>query len=929
MKPIETLHSFGQSLWYDNIQRKQLENGELATLIHNGDIRGITSNPSIFHNAIAKSNDYDRALKPMAWAGLSAEAIFNQLAIQDIRAAADLFLPLYKQTKGTDGYVSLEVNPFLANDADETFAEAKRLWLRVDRPNLMIKIPATLAGMPAVEQAIAEGINVNVTLIFSLERYAQVMEAYLSGLEKRVAAGLAIDHIASVASFFISRVDSKIDSQLRALVSSGAQPEEKISPLLGQAAVANAKLAYADFQTVFGGSRFAALKAKGARVQRPLWASTSTKDPAYRDVLYIEELIGPDSVNTVPPQTLDAFRDHGNAAVTLIRNVGQAKELMESLKTQGININQVTDALEIEGVKAFADAFSALLRAVEERRAVFYGQAGGMAKPLAERVARLGYERIVDRMYENDPSVWTTDPAAQTEIRKRLGWLSSPEKGLPQIEEITRFAGEIRDEGFTHVLLLGMGGSSLAPEVLRLIFGQKENESGEPTWPDVAILDSTDPRQVKAAAMRSPIDKTLYIVASKSGSTAEIAAFVDYFWTRTKTRLGRHAGKHFIAITDPATSLEQLAKERKFRKIFFGDPTVGGRFSVLTPFGLVPAALMGIDLKAFMAAAVTAANDSRYALSASCSTAVVLGAAMGQAALQGRDKLTLLADPELAPMGAWLEQLIAESSGKMGKGIVPIDGEMIDGNRAYGADRIFVYMRRSGRFDQTVAGLLRQGLPVFVLENKDFNQLGADFYRWEIATAIACHILGVNAFDQPDVQDNKRRTLANIEQFKTSGKFDEGEPLWKKDEISVHGVSLNGVESQSNISDVVDLFLKQAKSGDYIAINAYLPRNKRTWDALNRLRTIIQGHTGLATTLGFGPRFLHSTGQLHKGGADNGIFIQITDDSAIDFPIPGQGMTFASLERAQALGDLEALLARNKKAIRIHLGSMDIQDLEF
>lgn len=929
MKPIETLHSFGQSLWYDNIQRKQLENGELATLIHNGDIRGITSNPSIFHNAIAKSNDYDRALKPMAWAGLSAEAIFNQLAIQDIRAAADLFLPLYKQTKGTDGYVSLEVNPFLANDTDETFAEAKRLWLRVDRPNLMIKIPATLAGMPAVEQAIAEGINVNVTLIFSLERYAQVMEAYLSGLEKRVAAGLAIDHIASVASFFISRVDSKIDSQLRALVSSGAQPEEKISPLLGQAAVANAKLAYADFQTVFGGSRFAALKAKGARVQRPLWASTSTKDPAYRDVLYIEELIGPDSVNTVPPQTLDAFRDHGNAAVTLIRNVGQAKELMESLKTQGININQVTDALEIEGVKAFADAFSALLRAVEERRAVFYGQAGGMAKPLAERVARLGYERIVDRMYENDPSVWTTDPAAQTEIRKRLGWLSSPEKGLPQIEEITRFAGEIRDEGFTHVLLLGMGGSSLAPEVLRLIFGQKENESGEPTWPDVAILDSTDPRQVKAAAMRSPIDKTLYIVASKSGSTAEIAAFVDYFWTRTKTRLGRHAGKHFIAITDPATSLEQLAKERKFRKIFFGDPTVGGRFSVLTPFGLVPAALMGIDLKAFMAAAVTAANDSRYALSASCSTAVVLGAAMGQAALQGRDKLTLLADPELAPMGAWLEQLIAESSGKMGKGIVPIDGEMIDGNRAYGADRIFVYMRRSGRFDQTVAGLLRQGLPVFVLENKDFNQLGADFYRWEIATAIACHILGVNAFDQPDVQDNKRRTLANIEQFKTSGKFDEGEPLWKKDEISVHGVSLNGVESQSNISDVVDLFLKQAKSGDYIAINAYLPRNKRTWDALNRLRTIIQGHTGLATTLGFGPRFLHSTGQLHKGGADNGIFIQITDDSAIDFPIPGQGMTFASLERAQALGDLEALLARNKKAIRIHLGSMDIQDLEF
>ncbi|HPH98164.1 MAG TPA: bifunctional transaldolase/phosoglucose isomerase [Anaerolineaceae bacterium] len=929
MKPIETLHSFGQSLWYDNIQRKQLENGELATLIRNGDIRGITSNPSIFHNAIAKSNDYDRALKPMAWAGLSAEAIFNQLAIQDIRAAADLFMPLYRQTKGADGYVSLEVNPFLANDTQETFAEAKKLWQRVDRPNLMIKIPATLAGIPAVEQAIAEGINVNVTLIFSLTRYAQVMEAYLSGLEKRAAAGLSIDHIASVASFFISRVDTKVDAQLRALITNGMQSEEKISPLIGQTAIANAKLAYADFQKVFGGSRFAALKEKGARVQRPLWASTSTKDPAYRDVLYIEELIGPDSVNTVPPQTLDAFRDHGKAAVTLIRNVAQAEQQMVSLKAVGISMEQVTDALETEGVKAFADAFSALLRAVEERRAGFYAQTGSLAKPLADRILKLDYERIVDRIYENDPSVWTTDAAGQAEIRKRLGWLSSPEKGLPLVEEITRFAEEIRNEGFTHVLLLGMGGSSLAPEVMRLIFGHKENENGEPTWPDLAILDSTDPRQVKAAAMRSPIDKTLYIVSSKSGSTAEIAAFVDYFWTRTKTRLGRHAGKHFIAITDPGTSLEQLAKERKFRKIFAGDPNVGGRFSVLTPFGLVPAALMGIDLKLFLTNAVLAANDTRYALSASCSTAVVLGAAMGQAALQGRDKLTLLADPELTPMGAWLEQLIAESSGKMSKGIVPIDGEMIDGNRTYGADRIFVYMRRSGRYDQTVAGLLRQGCPVFILENKDFYQLGADFYRWEMATAVACSIMNVNAFDQPDVQDNKLRTLAKIDQYKGNGSFDEGQPQWRKDEISVFGIPLVGIEKKASIADVVELFLKQAKTGDYIALNAYLPRNKRTLDALSRLRTIVQSHTGLATTLGFGPRFLHSTGQLHKGGADNGLFIQITDDPSLDTPIPGQGMSFGSLERAQALGDLEALLARGRRAIRIHLGSMDIQDLEF
>ncbi len=300
MNPIETLTSLGQSLWYDNIQRKLLENGELHAMIQRGDIRGVTSNPTIFNNAIAKTNDYDAALVPLAWAGWDAERIFWELAIEDIRDACDLFMPLYMDTNGGDGYVSLEVSPYLANDTAGTIAQAEQLWARVARPNLMIKIPATEAGIPAVRKVIAAGVNVNVTLIFSLERYADVMIAYLDGLDDRLAAGNRIDHVASVASFFVSRLDSKIDPKL---------PEG--APLRGKAAVANAKLAYEAFSAVFTTRRWEDLKLKGARVQRPLWASTGTKNPAYSDTIYVDNLIGPETVNTVPPATLEAFREHG------------------------------------------------------------------------------------------------------------------------------------------------------------------------------------------------------------------------------------------------------------------------------------------------------------------------------------------------------------------------------------------------------------------------------------------------------------------------------------------------------------------------------------------------------------------------------------------------------------------------------------------
>jgi transaldolase/glucose-6-phosphate isomerase len=880
--PLQQLISFGQSVWYDNIERRLLANGELAAMIERGDIRGVTSNPTIFQNAIAKSSDYDSALVPMAWAGWNAEQIFWQLAIEDIRAACDLFLPLYRQTDGGDGYVSLEVNPRLAHDTETTVSEARRLWAAVDRPNLMIKIPATLEGLPAIRQVIAAGINVNVTLIFSITRYQLVMEAYLSGLEDRLAAGGKIASIASVASFFISRIDTKADKAIG----------DRAPELLGKLAIANAKLAYQEYKKVFESERFAKLQPKCARVQRPLWASTGTKNPAYPDTLYLDTLIGPETVNTVPPATLAAFRDHGTAAATLQTGLEEARHAFEGVGALGISVDQVTAELEAEGVKAFVDAFDALLQTVDDRRKAAVAELASLATPVAERVAQLERDSAPTRLWAHDPSLWTADPAGQDEIRRRLGWLDLPH--CVDTRAITEFTAT---SPFKKALLLGMGGSSLAPEVTSLVFDLR------PSTFDFAILDSTDPAQVLATAAAFPIAETLFIVSSKSGGTAEINAFLEFFWARCVSAFGEEkAGEHFIAVTDPGTSLEKLATERRFRKIFISDPNVGGRFSVLSPFGLVPAALMGVDVARFQARAADLMAECAAEVPAARNPGLVLGTIIAEAARHGSDKLTVFADAPWGSFGSWLEQLVAESSGKNGVGIVPIDQEPAAAPKAYGRDRIFVYLRQNGAYDGAVSDLKLAGFPVLTFPLTSPYDLAAEFYRWEFATAVACAILGVNAFDQPDVQDSKDRTKAKIKEYQLTGKLAEGEMAkWMGD-----------------LRPVLDLLAK-AQAGDYVALNAYLPRNPEMEALLTRLRLAVRAQTGSATTVGFGPRFLHSTGQLHKGGADNGVFLQITADPAADADIPTQGMTFGTLVRSQSLGDLEALQARGRRALRLHL----------
>lgn len=908
MNSIERLNALGQSLWYDNIERRLLENGELAAMIQRGEIGGVTSNPSIFHHAISKTRDYDSALVPMAWAGWEAEKIFWQLAVEDIQRTCDLFRPLFDKTQGADGYVSLEVHPALAHDGEATFAQAKDLWERVDRPNLMIKIPATKAGLPAIRAGIASGININVTLIFSIERYREVMDAYLDGLEEFRRQAL-VDGMssapASVASFFVSRMDTKVDLLL-----------PKDSPLRGKAAVANAKLAYAAFQETFSGERWQKLLDAGGRIQRPLWASTSTKNRAYPDTLYVDELIGSDTVNTVPPQTLEAFKDHGRAETTLTEGVEDARKVFSALEEAGISVRRVTRELEDEGVRAFLEAFSAMLKAIEERRVSALESLGGLTGGVQRRIASLEAGNMAARLWDGDAALWTYDPKGQVEIRRRLGWLNLPETSRPRVKSIQAAADEIHQVGIRRVLLLGMGGSSLAPEVMSLVFPDNGERDGENKI-SFAILDSTDPAQVAKAVKEFPPSESLYIVSSKSGGTVEVNAMLEYFW-----QLSGMNGSRFVAITDPGTRLDALANERGFRHTLLTDPAVGGRFSVLADYGLLPMALMGYDIGKVLDFAARMMRECSPEVSTARNPGIGLGASLGESAITGRDKLTLIADADVAPFGSWLEQLIAESSGKNGTGIVVVDREPLCEACVYGEDRLFVYLKTTGEKAPVVEDIRSAGHPVLEFTVPHALALAGEFYRWEVATAVACHILGVNAFDQPDVQDNKDRTLAKMGEYGKTKRLEEPSPIWEEDGFRAFS---NQTLSKKNLSSLLKGFLSLAKPGDYVAVNAYLPRSPQMTALLTDLRLKILRTTGCATTLGFGPRFLHSTGQLHKGGPASGLFLQITADPIEDIEIPtnageSNGATsFGVLERAQALGDYEALEVRQRRILRLHL----------
>ncbi|MCZ7543438.1 MAG: bifunctional transaldolase/phosoglucose isomerase [Anaerolineae bacterium] len=919
---LARLNQLGQSMWYDNIRRALLDSGAMEDLIEAG-VSGVTSNPTIFEKAIAGSTDYDPALTALAEAGKSVAQIYETLALEDIRRTADLLRPVYDATDGADGYVSLEVSPTLAHDTDGTVQEARRLFKALGRPNVMIKVPATPEGVPAIETLIGEGVNVNVTLIFSLAQYEAVGQAYIAGVERLAAGGKPPAQVASVASFFVSRVDTAVD---RALQDAGE------TALQGKIAIANAKTAYARFCEIFSGARWDALAGEGARVQRPLWASTGVKNPQYPDTLYVDSLIGPQTVNTAPPATLQAFIDHGTVEPTLEAHLDAARAQLARLGELGIDLEAITQQLQDDGVAAFAESFASLMAGIEAKRARlqagrrdFTARLGNYGAVLNAALDDLTENRIVARIWEHDHRVWKGNPS---EIRNRLGWLHIADVMLDHAGEMQALLEDVRADGYTHALLLGMGGSSLAPEVFRETFGVAEGAL------DLAVLDSTDPGAVLAQAERLDPARTLFIVSTKSGGTIETLSFFKYFYNRVADALGSdQAGAHFIAITDPGSRLEALARQHNFRATFLNDTTIGGRYSALSYFGLVPAALAGVDVPRLLDRALTAMCGSEFCVHEADNPGAWLGAIMGELAKAGRDKVTLVASPPIASFSDWVEQLIAESTGKEGKGILPVVGEPLGAPELYGDDRLFVYMRLDGddTHDAALQRLEEAGHPVVYLHLPDLYGLGALFFIWEFATAVAGQRLGINPFDQPNVEGAKARAREMMAVYADRGTLSTEMATLTDGNIAVYG----NVDA-SSVGEALTRFLGKAEVGDYVALQAYVQPTAETDQTLAALRLRLRERTKLATTVGYGPRFLHSTGQLHKGDAGNGLFVQITADAPHDVDIPDKAgepassIRFGVLIAAQALGDAQALREAKppRRVIRFHLGTDVVGGLE-
>ena len=903
MNPLKELAEQGQSIWLDYIRRSLIRSGELKRLVEEDGIRGVTSNPTIFEKAIAGSTDYDEALRSMLAADRQIEVgkLYEPLAIEDIQMAADVLRPVYDATHGDDGYVSLEVSPHLAHDTEKTVSEAKRLRAAVNRPNLMIKVPATPAGIPAIERLIGDGVNVNITLMFSMSHYEAVARAYVKGLERCADPS----KVASVASFFVSRVDTVVDKALEAV----GTPEAKA--LLGKIAIANSKVVYRRFLEIFHGEGFVSLRQRGARVQRPLWASTGTKNPAYSDVLYVENLIGAETVNTLPPDTINAFREHGTVpGPTVKEGFDEADAALARLASLGIDLNAITEKLQEDGVAAFSVSFDQLMAALDKKRETMAGaeidrlelHLGKYQRRVKRRLKEWQEAQFAARLWKKDHTLWSKEQ--RPELTDRLGWLELPHTMKKEVEGLRAFADKVKADGIRHVIVLGMGGSSLAPEVFQQTFGNA------PGYPELKVLDSTHPAAVKAVEARIELARTLFLVSSKSGTTMETNSFFYYFWDKLK-QLKTDPGANFAAITDRGTPLEKLAEERKFRATFHAPEDVGGRYSALTVFGLVPAALIGADIGAVLTRARRMSEACGVEAADGNNPALMLGAALGELALAKRDKVTFLCSPPLAAFPSWAEQLIAESTGKDRKGIVPVADEHLAPPEKYGTDRCFVYLRLAGEqnhdLDRQVAALEANGHPALRIDLNDKHDLGQEFFRWELAVAAAGAVIGIHPFNQPDVQLAK--DLAKQAMGESSAKAAR---KLKGEVASADGEALRRA---------VDAWLGKKKARDYVAVQAYLNPSQENAAELRGVCAALPERLGAATTLGFGPRFLHSTGQLHKGGPNSALVLQIVDQPSDHLAVPETNYTFDALIQAQALGDYAALKQRRRRILRVNVGS--------
>jgi len=939
--PVFEAHSQGQSIWLDNISRDLLLSGELRRWVEHEGIRGVTSNPAIFEKAIAKSSDYDPAARALIAQGASdALDVFERLAVADIQLGCDVLRPVWEESGGRDGFVSLEVSPHLANDTEATIIEARRLHADVSRDNLMIKVPATPEGVPAIQTLIADGINVNVTLLFAIDAYQAVHQAYISGLEARLAKGLPVSGIASVASFFISRIDASVGQQIEAALENEKRDDvrARLQALDAKVAIANAKLAYADFRETLTGDRWQKLADAGADPQRVLWASTGTKDPALPKTLYVDELIGDHTVNTLPDATLAAFRSEGNVRDALGSDPAplkaEAQSVLSELEVLGISLKEITDALLTKGCALFSDAFDGLLLSVETKRQQLVG--AGLSQTRYALGDATGDVEAAQESWQQEGktrALWNRRAAIFSDADEAnwMGWLDLP-KATPEVAIGNAALREaVRSHDADTVVVIGMGGSSLWPDVLGRTLANEAETAAKADGRrarKLVVLDTTVPDAVESIVGGLDLSRCLFFVSSKSGSTIEPNAAFELIHARLVDAIGAEAaGRRFVAITDPDSALEKVASERGFLGTALGRPDVGGRYSALSPFGLLPAEAMGLDAEALQARARTMSAACAPFVSPELNPGIRLGTALATLARQGHDKLTFSISPEIASFTDWIEQLVAESTGKGGLGVVPVAGESIGEPARYASDRVFVDIALAS--DTTTAARAKKldaleaaGHPVIRIEIAEALDLVQEVFRWEIATAAIGAIFEVNPFDQPDVEAAK--TAARELMAQKSGDAGPKPALEADGARFFSGPALadaTGAEPQALLATLVGVL----RPNDTFAINAFLEDTPAIRASLESIRESVGKARRVATTLDFGPRYLHSTGQLQKGGSNRLAGLHLWQSAATRpgdaLEIPGLGGSFDALAEAQALGDFAVLSKRGRRVVGIDLGA--------
>lgn len=900
--------------WLNYLRRSFIDSGEMSQMIDDG-ICGLTVNLLILAQAITCSADYDRALERLIAEGVQFDDLPRCLLNDDIQHAATILNPVYEESQRLDGYISLPIDPALAHDIVGTVAAVRHLLADINYPNVMVEIPATQAGMVAIKELTRDGVCTNATLIFTVETYEAVARAYVEGL---------VDYIDShsvwrrwptaVATIAVGPLDGLVDRWLM---------QQHLTDWQGEAGVALARLVYESYRSLVGGVDWQKLAKKGGLPQRPLWADLVPRNFQLPTDYYLNALAAPGTVSSLEPVLWNALRDSSRSLQSLVQGSQEARTHLQTLAQLGFDLSAAERQLQAEGLARLGQAFQRVRHSVRQKREQLEDNwqrmtwhLGDGETAVTQHLTQLGNNRIMCRIWNHDHTVWQTSSA---QIGRQLGWLHLLPVMRDHIKRLQAMTRTLVDEGYTHALLLGMGGSGLAPQLFANTFTQAAlpPRPGLPPPPQLHlhVLSNADPVTILEQAKRIDPARTLFVVVSKSGRTVETIAAFNYFYNRVQVAVGeRVAGHHFVAVTDPDSPLAILARDLKFRDTFYNPLHVSGRYSALTFTGMVPAALAGVNLETLLNRAQGMACNAQ-----SCNgplegdnVAAQLGTALGTLAQSGRDKLTFITSPVLAGFADWAEQLLAESLGKDGHGIVPVVGEPLGEPAVYGRDRAFIHLRLDGDDgqDTAVQQLIDAGFPVIVLHWRDLQDVGGQFFLWQMATAVAAHHLGVNPFSQPQLDAHKLEIQQIVDDARQNGE------IFVPDD----GLTASGKAALRK-------FLAQAKPGDYVAIQAFTPRTSTIDHTLRLLRTAIRDQTGLATMVGYGPRCLHTTGQMLLGDRGNGLVIQLLANVVLDVLIPDKvgdkaaGLTFGTLKELQALTMARVLRDSRRRVLRCHLGA--------